>query len=60
MAWSYVFRGKKPLAWWWYKILAELGWSVRGLIKSDRMYYTNLDKMVRRCRINLYGQRIIR
>lgn len=47
---------KKPLKWWYHKILCEFGWLIRN---NDcfRMYYNHLEKC---CELgyNLYGEPI--
>lgn len=59
MAWSKVTGNhKKPIGWWFHKILCEYGWIVR---KKDnyRTYYGHLNKMAK-YGFNLYGQPIIK
>lgn len=48
-------KANKPLGWWYYKILCELGWKLRNII-GWKMYYSNLNKMCNKYRINLYGE----
>jgi hypothetical protein len=57
MSWSKVKSGKKPLGWWYHKILCEIGWSFFGGSYSQ-MYHNHLKSMVNKYRINLYGERI--
>jgi len=51
MAWSKVVKGKKPIKWWFYKILCEIAWS----LGSDKYYYSFLDSMTDHG-FNLYGE----
>lgn len=59
MSWSKVKKGKKPLMWWYHKLLCELGYwiehNVHGVF-GLRMYYKHLDKL---CEygFNLYGEK---
>lgn len=56
MSWSKVNRTEsKPIGWWYYKILCEVGWLFRRY--SLKMYYRNLNKL---CAYgyNLYGNEI--
>jgi len=57
MSWSKVTKGKKPIGWWYHKIMCEFGWIIR---RCDicRMYYKHLNKMCDKYKINLYGQHI--
>jgi hypothetical protein len=55
--WSPVSEGRKPLGWWRYKILSEIGWMFRNRIGFS-MYYDNLNKMCRKYKTNLYGDKI--
>lgn len=53
MAWSKVNRKtKKPLGWWFHKIMCELHYSCHG---SRKGYYHHLNKMVNNYGFNLYG-----
>lgn len=54
--WSPVTKGRKPLGWWYYKWIAEIGYYFKG--SSSSMYYDNLTKMYRKYRLNLYGEYI--
>ncbi len=53
MAWSKVKKGKKPLGWWYLKIMCEIGYCRDGF---GGMYYKYLGKMNDKYRINLYGE----
>jgi hypothetical protein len=56
MSWSKVNKPlSKPLGWWYHKIFCEIGWALRWLLKSYKMYYHHLDKL---CLygFNLYGE----
>lgn len=55
--WSPVSDGRKPLGWWKYKILSEIGWMLRNQIGCG-MYYNNLSEMFRKYQTNLYGDKI--
>ena len=60
MNWSRVKNPKeKPLKWWWYKILCEIGWNIQYKIlnKGQGMYYKHLHKL---CALGwtLYGEKI--
>jgi len=49
----------KPIGWYYYKILCELGWKFRNsTIKGWDLYYWSLNKMCNKYRINLYGQKL--
>jgi hypothetical protein len=53
--WSKVEKPfEKPLKWWYYKVLCEIGYALHG---SSSMYYRNLHKL---CAFgwNLYGQKL--
>jgi len=56
MAWSKVKPGKKPLGWWYHKLLCELGWSLRDMLGSESMYYKHLRVLCDRYGYNLYGE----
>lgn len=60
MSWSKVNKKtKKPLMWWYYKILCEFGWSFRNYnILGWIIYYKNLNKMCDKYKINLYGNEL--
>jgi hypothetical protein len=53
MSWSRVKKGKKPVGWWYHKVLCEAAWA----FKNTTGYYHHLDKL---CGygFNLYGQEI--
>ncbi|GAB3937481.1 hypothetical protein [Larkinella terrae] len=54
MAWSKIIdKSPKPLKWWLFKVLSELGWA----FGADRMYLFFLGKMISETDFNLYGQR---
>lgn len=59
MSWSKVKKGKKPIGWWYHKIMCEIGWSIR--FKTDYgldMYYDHLSVMYRKYRRNIYGEKL--
>ena len=57
MAWSKVQQPwNKPLKWWYYKILCELGYTIGG--SNHSMYHYGLKKMLASTIYNLYGQKI--
>ena len=59
MAWSKViYKGRKPFGWWVCKIMCEIGWSIRRIVKSEEYYYYWLHKMCRKYKINLYGKKL--
>lgn len=52
-------KPKKPLGWWYHKILCELGWKLRNATSDGwDIYYCHLNKMCNNYKINLYGERI--
>jgi len=56
-----VFKTKttKPIGWYYYKVLCELGWKFRNVtIKGWDLYYWALNKMCNKYKINLYGQKL--
>lgn len=58
MSWAKVqTKFKKPLGWWYHKIMCEIGWSIRN-IHNWSMYYNHLNKMCDKYKINLYGNKI--
>ena len=57
MAWSKVKKGKKPIGWWYHKVMCEIGY-LRRNHDSWKMYYYHLNTMLRHYGINLYGQKI--
>ena len=57
MAWSKVkLKERKPLNWWFHKILCELGWLVRAK-DGYVLYHYHLDKLCAHG-FNLYGEKI--
>lgn len=53
MGWSKVSSDhRKPLMWWFHKVLCELGWA----LGSTKRYEYHLDKMVK-LGYNLYGNK---
>lgn len=46
-----------PIGWWWHKIWCEVGYAIRKITRSERMYYNHLDQL---CEygFNLYGEKI--
>lgn len=57
MSWSKVKRGKKPIGWWYHKVMCEFWWCLRNRIDSaEGYYYKHLFKLDKH-RINLYGER---
>lgn len=46
-----------PIGWWWHKIWCEVGYAIRRIIRTDKMYYRHLDQL---CEygFNLYGEKI--
>jgi len=55
MSWAKVKKGKKPLGWWYHKLMCEIGWSIRYANNWD-LYYKHLAKMCGKYHINLYGE----
>lgn len=56
MAWSkIIYKGKKPVGWWFHKIMCETAYALRG---SGSWYYYHLDKMCNKYQINLYGKKL--
>lgn len=51
-----LFKHKKPLRWWYHKILCEIGWLCRYKYGWN-MYYHHLD-MCCLNGFNLYGEPI--
>lgn len=51
MSWSKVRKGKKPLMWWYHKILCELWWAMGN---RGEKYYHHLNKLCNKG-FNLYG-----
>lgn len=56
MAWSKVSHSKKPIGWWYHKVMCEIGYHVFG--SSSDMYYSHLSVMCNQYKINLYGDKI--
>lgn len=54
-SWSKVQKGKKPIGWWYHKIMCEFGWAIRKYNSSQSMYYKHLNKMCDKYHLNLYG-----
>lgn len=53
--WSKVNKStKKPLMWWYHKLMCEHYYSVGNMSK----YYKHLNIMCTKYRINLYGDHI--
>ncbi len=50
-------KPKKPLMWYYHKVMCEIGWKLRNRLGWD-MYYHHLNIMCKKYRINLYGQSI--
>ena len=56
MAWSKIeTKFKKPIGWWYHKILCELAYELRG---AETWYYYHLNKMCDKYKITLYGRRL--
>lgn len=55
MSWAKVQPGRKPLMWWYHKVLCEAGWIIRNQI-SWKMYYKHLNIMCDKYGFNLYGK----
>ena len=55
--WSKTKKGKKPIGWWFHKVMCEIGWVLRDSI-GEKMYYRHLNSMWKKYRINLYGEPI--
>ena len=57
MSWASVTGEKrKPLMWWYHKILCEIGYSLRNQL-GLKMYYKHLDALCKHG-FNLYGEKI--
>jgi len=56
MAWSKVKKCKKPIGWWYHKILCEIGYHFFGSTSS--MYYGHLVIMSTKYGFNLYGEHV--
>ena len=48
---------RKPIGWYFYKIICEIGWKFRNILNWD-LYYWALHKMCNKYKINLYGQKL--
>lgn len=57
-SWSKVKKGKKPLGWWYHKIMCEIAWSLRNYFNGItwKYYYSHLNIMVNKYKFNLYGE----
>lgn len=58
--WSTVKKGKKPIGWWFHKILCEGGILIALNVHSylgNRIYYYHLNVMCKKYKINLYGEK---
>jgi hypothetical protein len=54
--WSKIKKGKKPLLWWFHKVLCEFGWLIRNY-DNRKMYYSQLDNCIK-LGFNFYGEPI--
>ena len=55
MAWSKVkTKFRKPIGWWYHKIMCEIMYALSGAGKG---YYYHLEKMWKKYKINLYGEK---
>lgn len=48
---------RKPIKWYFFKVLCEFGWKIRNIIKTQNVYYKFLNKLCD-TGFNLYGQKI--
>jgi len=56
MAWSKVRTSfKKPIGWWYHKIMCEIMYYFRG---AGNSYHYHLKKMCDKYKINLYGEKL--
>ena len=56
---SIYAKPKKPLMWWWHKVMCEIGWSLRFKFDfGSKIYYSHLRIMCDKYGINLYGERV--
>lgn len=56
MSWSKIETDfKKPLGWWFHKIMCEIAYSIKG---SSTSYYFHLNSMCDKYKITLYGHKI--
>lgn len=53
ISWSSVVKGKKPIGWWYHKIMCEFWYNIKG---SDSNYHKHLMIMIKKYNINLYGE----
>lgn len=51
--WSQVEKGKKPIRWWYHKIMCEFWYNIQS---SRKRYYKHLNIMCDKYHINLYGK----
>ena len=59
MSWSKVKKGKKPIMWWYHKLLCELGYYLHiqtSQIWFLNMYHNHLNIMIKKYKFNLYGE----
>lgn len=57
---KYIPKHRRPMGWWYFKILCEIGWKLRNVFSFGwRVYYSNLHAMTKRYDINLYGKKFI-
>jgi hypothetical protein len=47
---------KRPIGWWYHKIMCELGYRFAG--SNSDMYYEHLHILCDKYKINLYGDKI--
>ena len=56
MSWSKIkTKFRKPIGWWYHKILCELMYYIFG---GNKYYYNQLKKMCDKYMINLYGEKL--
>lgn len=56
MSWSKITGdSKKPVGWWYHKVMCELSWHI---FNDRKWYYYHLDKMCDKYNIDLYGEKI--
>jgi len=60
MSWSKITtKTKKPIGWWYHKIMCEIGYWIEqnfASLNGMAMYYKHLNIMVGKYEINLYGE----
>lgn len=59
MSWSKITtKTKKPIGWWYHKIMCEVGWWQKDLFAGIgySRYYYHLNKMIEKYGLNLYGE----